>query len=252
MWGAWTPDKVKMAVSGCPRNCAEATIKDFGVVCVESRLRAPFRRRRRHGHQGHRDPLQGDDRGGGAGAWRRLHPALSRAGALSRAHYKWAKRVGIDTVRAPDRRGPRRAAGRLPRASVIRRRFAQVDPWAERVKGVDAHEFRRARRPRRPGGRGMTVALASLDRLGRHRRCSPTSRARRAAWCARHAARSRSSAPPTTSFYAVDNRCPHAAARCPGHRPRRRRHLPAAQLGDQPGDRQGARRRRGLRRGRCR
>ena len=30
------PHKLKMAVSGCPRNCAEATIKDFGVVCVES------------------------------------------------------------------------------------------------------------------------------------------------------------------------------------------------------------------------
>ncbi len=35
-WGAWTPHKFKMAVSGCPRNCAEATIKDFGVVAVDS------------------------------------------------------------------------------------------------------------------------------------------------------------------------------------------------------------------------
>jgi nitrite reductase (NADH) large subunit len=35
-WGAWMPHKVKLAVSGCPRNCAEATIKDFGVVAVES------------------------------------------------------------------------------------------------------------------------------------------------------------------------------------------------------------------------
>jgi len=35
-WGAWTPHKFKMAASGCPRNCAEATIKDFGVVCVDS------------------------------------------------------------------------------------------------------------------------------------------------------------------------------------------------------------------------
>ena len=35
-WGSWTPHKVKLAVSGCPRNCAEATIKDFGVVCVEA------------------------------------------------------------------------------------------------------------------------------------------------------------------------------------------------------------------------
>jgi len=35
-WGTWTPHKFKMAVSGCPRNCAEATIKDFGVVAQES------------------------------------------------------------------------------------------------------------------------------------------------------------------------------------------------------------------------
>ena len=35
-WGSWTPHKVKLAVSGCPRNCAEATIKDFGVVATES------------------------------------------------------------------------------------------------------------------------------------------------------------------------------------------------------------------------
>jgi nitrite reductase (NADH) large subunit len=34
-WGSWTPHKFKMAVSGCPRNCAEATIKDFGVVGIE-------------------------------------------------------------------------------------------------------------------------------------------------------------------------------------------------------------------------
>ncbi len=35
-WGSWMPHKFKMAASGCPRNCAEATIKDFGVVCVDS------------------------------------------------------------------------------------------------------------------------------------------------------------------------------------------------------------------------
>lgn len=35
-WGSWTPHKFKIAVSGCPRNCAEATIKDFGVVAIDS------------------------------------------------------------------------------------------------------------------------------------------------------------------------------------------------------------------------
>ncbi|MFP4975782.1 nitrite reductase large subunit NirB [Paenibacillus sp. CN-4] len=29
------PAKVKLAISGCPRNCAEATIKDFGVVAID-------------------------------------------------------------------------------------------------------------------------------------------------------------------------------------------------------------------------
>jgi len=31
----WFPAKVKLAVSGCPRNCAEATIKDVGIVGVD-------------------------------------------------------------------------------------------------------------------------------------------------------------------------------------------------------------------------
>ncbi len=34
--GSWTPHKLKLAVSGCPRNCAEATCKDIGVICVDS------------------------------------------------------------------------------------------------------------------------------------------------------------------------------------------------------------------------
>ena len=32
----WAPHKVKMAVSGCPRNCAESTIKDVGIIGVDS------------------------------------------------------------------------------------------------------------------------------------------------------------------------------------------------------------------------
>ncbi len=36
LWGSWTPHKVKLGVSGCPRNCAEATIKDVGIICVDS------------------------------------------------------------------------------------------------------------------------------------------------------------------------------------------------------------------------
>ena len=42
MWGSWTPAKVKLGVSGCPRNCAEATCKDVGVICVDSGFEIHF------------------------------------------------------------------------------------------------------------------------------------------------------------------------------------------------------------------
>jgi nitrite reductase (NADH) large subunit len=36
LWRMYAPHKVKLAVSGCPRNCAESGIKDVGVVGVDS------------------------------------------------------------------------------------------------------------------------------------------------------------------------------------------------------------------------
>ncbi|MFQ5427930.1 MAG: nitrite reductase large subunit NirB [Thermodesulfobacteriota bacterium] len=32
--GLWTPAKVKMGVTGCPRNCAESAIKDVGIIGI--------------------------------------------------------------------------------------------------------------------------------------------------------------------------------------------------------------------------
>ncbi|MFA7267799.1 MAG: nitrite reductase large subunit NirB [Sterolibacterium sp.] len=36
LFGMWSPHKVKLAVSGCPRNCAECGIKDVGVIGIDS------------------------------------------------------------------------------------------------------------------------------------------------------------------------------------------------------------------------
>ncbi len=36
LWRMYSPHKVKIAVSGCPRNCAESGIKDVGVIGVDS------------------------------------------------------------------------------------------------------------------------------------------------------------------------------------------------------------------------
>ncbi len=36
LWKMWAPHKVKLAVSGCPRNCSEVAIKDVGIIGVDS------------------------------------------------------------------------------------------------------------------------------------------------------------------------------------------------------------------------
>ncbi len=140
-WGSWTPHKVKLAVSGCPRNCAEATIKDFGVVCVES------------GYELHV--------GGNGGVKVRATDLLCKVdteeevkeycGAFlqlyrEEAHYlertaPWIERVGLSYVKqrvVEDAEGRRALHARF----LESQRHAQKDPWAERAReGVQAHEF---------------------------------------------------------------------------------------------------------------
>ena len=58
---------------------------------------------------------------------------------LERIH-KWARRVGFDTIRQQIMEdGERRRA--LYDRFVFSQQFAQIDPWAERAQGKDAHEF---------------------------------------------------------------------------------------------------------------
>jgi nitrite reductase (NADH) large subunit len=54
--------------------------------------------------------------------------------------YKWAARVGVEVIRAQvvDNLEKRRA---LFDRFLLSQQRAQVDPWAERAKGHDAHEF---------------------------------------------------------------------------------------------------------------
>jgi nitrite reductase (NADH) large subunit len=140
MWGSWTPAKVKMAVSGCPRNCAEATCKDVGVICVES------------GYEIHFAGAAGLDIKGTEVLTRvkSADEALEVIVALVQLYreqgryleriYKWARRVGVDTIKAQicDDAGKRAA---LFERFVFSQKFAQADPWAERARGRDAHEF---------------------------------------------------------------------------------------------------------------
>ncbi len=140
MWGSWTPAKVKLAVSGCPRNCSEATVKDIGVICVDS------------GYDIHVS--------GAAGLHVRAtdllchvdteEEALEVSAAVLQMYredavylervYKWTERVGLDTVKAAivDDVARRRA---YVERFLAAQKVAQVDPWAERVAGLEAQEF---------------------------------------------------------------------------------------------------------------
>ena len=55
--------------------------------------------------------------------------------------YKWAKRVGLDEIRRQILEDPQKRNDYFDRFDFSRK-FAQVDPWSERVSGKDKHEFR--------------------------------------------------------------------------------------------------------------
>ncbi len=138
-WGSWMPHKFKMAVSGCPRNCAEATIKDFGVVAVDSGWELCV--------------------GGNGGMKVRAADVLCRVETMEdveehvaafiqlyreQARYlertaSWIERVGLVYVTqrvVDDEIGRHSLAARFAVSQRNRK-----DPWAARVAGADQHEF---------------------------------------------------------------------------------------------------------------
>jgi nitrite reductase (NADH) large subunit len=139
MWGSWTPAKVKLGVSGCPRNCAEATCKDIGVICVDS------------GYEIHL--------GGAAGLHIQGTEILTKVATEEEAVwticavtqlyrergwyleriYKWMARVGLDSIKAEIEDPEARRA--LYDRFAYSQRFSRIDPWAERVAGRHAEEF---------------------------------------------------------------------------------------------------------------
>ncbi len=140
-WGSWIPHKFKMAVSGCPRNCAEASIKDFGIICLES------------GYE-----LQVGGNGGmklrGADVLCRVHtPEEVKDHCLAfiqlyreEGHYfertaPYIERAGLDHVKqhVVEDAETRQA---LARRFLESQAFSQTDPWEERSgQGVNRDHY---------------------------------------------------------------------------------------------------------------
>ncbi|SHH37346.1 nitrite reductase large subunit NirB [Marivita hallyeonensis] len=133
LWGSWTPHKVKLGVSGCPRNCAEATCKDIGVVCVDSGYQIGI--------------------GGAAGMDVKETQLLCQVPteeecieivlAVTQAYrenakyldriYKWVAKVGLDWVKetvVDDLANRKTLVDRFELSQTIYRK----DPWAEHAK----------------------------------------------------------------------------------------------------------------------
>jgi nitrite reductase (NADH) large subunit len=143
MEGLHTPHKVKSAVSGCPRNCAESYVKDIGLVAI--------------GEPSH--PRWEIYVGGAAGGTVRKGDLLATVETSDDAirialaflqHYRehgehlertygYVERVGIDAVRAavldPDTQSALLERYRIAKAAC------DPDPWRERSAPVHPRQF---------------------------------------------------------------------------------------------------------------
>ena len=134
----WAPHKVKFAVSGCPRNCAESGIKDVGVIGVDSGWEIYV-----GGNGGIKTEVAhflckvktAEEVIEYSGAFIQIYREEARY--LDRTVH-WIERVGLDYVKKrilEDAEGRKAAYERLLYALQ-----GSVDPWAERVQKRDEHK----------------------------------------------------------------------------------------------------------------
>jgi len=134
----WAPHKVKFAVSGCPRNCAESGIKDVGIIGVDSGWEMYV-----GGNGGIKTEAaqflckvkSAEEVLEYSGAFIQIYREEARY--LDRTVH-WIERVGLEYVKKrvlEDAEGRKTAYERLLYALQ-----GSVDPWAERVQKRNEHK----------------------------------------------------------------------------------------------------------------
>jgi nitrite reductase (NADH) large subunit len=135
----WAPHKVKFAVSGCPRNCAESGIKDVGIIGVDSGWEIYV-----GGNGGIKTEVAhflckvktAAEVIEYSGAFIQIYREEARY--LDRTVH-WIERVGLEYVKKrvlEDAEGRKAAYERLLYALQ-----GAVDPWAERAKNREQHKI---------------------------------------------------------------------------------------------------------------
>jgi nitrite reductase (NADH) large subunit len=139
LWGSWAPHKIKLGVSGCPRNCAEATCKDVGIICVDSGYEVSV--------------------AGAAGMDVRETELLAKVAtedeaiAVTTAYiqiyrenakyldrgYKWVAKVGLDWVKEQVVDDLENRAALVARFELSQSIY-RADPWAEHVAKSDTYQ----------------------------------------------------------------------------------------------------------------
>ncbi|MGB3682083.1 MAG: nitrite reductase large subunit NirB [Rubrobacteraceae bacterium] len=136
----YTPAKVKMGASGCPRNCAEASVKDVGAIAVEGGWQIYI------GGAAGMDVRKGDviatvDSKEEA---KRIIEAFFQYyrenGQPKERTYDFVPRMGLDNIKAvvmdEDSGEPERLRERLRKSKE-----ATSDPWLERNENVTSNQF---------------------------------------------------------------------------------------------------------------
>ncbi len=129
--GLWMPAKVKLGVTGCPRNCAEAPIKDVGVVCVNGGFEIYV------GGCGGINTRAGDlmctveseeEVLEVTSAFLQLYREEANYGERT---FKWIERTGLESVKKAVVGDIEERGELTSRMSIAR--SVTTDPWAERI-----------------------------------------------------------------------------------------------------------------------
>jgi nitrite reductase (NADH) large subunit len=136
------PGKMKLAVTGCPRNCAEALCKDLGVVAVDGGKWDIYVGGAAGAHIRKGDLLATvDDPDRVITLTGRFLQYYRENGKWLERTYAWVPRVGIDKIRAVVVEDSEGIAARLD-ADMQKAVDAYLDPWTEREEPVTPGQFR--------------------------------------------------------------------------------------------------------------